>query len=108
MFVWLALFLNEKEQKRHQIDAQYMKKLQSDLNGGMRAILLDWLADVGLKVLWSCIPFLPHHSLFQFKLLNDTTHMTVMVIDRYLSTKPNVSRKQLQLVGVSAMLVASK
>jgi hypothetical protein len=28
-----------------------MKKMQSDLNGGMRAILLDWLADVGLKVL---------------------------------------------------------
>ncbi len=37
-------------QKRHQLDAQYMKKMQSDLNGGMRAILLDWLADVGLKV----------------------------------------------------------
>jgi hypothetical protein len=44
----------------------------------------------------------------QFKLLNDTTHMTVMVIDRYLSTKANVSRKQLQLVGVAAMLIASK
>ena len=84
-------FLRAKEQ-RHAIDAGYMRKMQNDLNSGMRAILLDWLTDVGLK----------------FKLLNDTTHMTTMLIDRYLSIQPNVSRKQLQLVGVSCMLVASK
>jgi hypothetical protein len=84
-------FLRAKE-KRHALDAHYMKKTQNDLNGGMRAILLDWLADVG----------------FKFKLLNDTTHMTVMVIDRFLATRHNISRRQLQLVGVGAMLVASK
>lgn len=84
-------FLRAKE-KRHAVDAGYMRKMQNDLNPGMRGILLDWLADVGLK----------------FKLLNDTTHMTVMLIDRYLASKANVSRKQLQLVGVSCMLIASK
>ncbi len=84
-------FLRVKE-ARFQLDANYMCKTQSDLTPGMRAILLDWLADVGLK----------------FKLLNDTTHMTVMLVDRYLAVKPNVSRKQLQLVGVTCMLIASK
>jgi hypothetical protein len=69
-----------------------MKKVQSDLNSGMRGILLDWLSDVGLR----------------FKLLNDTNHMTVMLIDRYLASKKDVSRKKLQLVGVGAMLIASK
>jgi len=84
-------FLRVKE-ARFQLDANYMCKTQSDLTPGMRAILLDWLADVGLK----------------FKLLNDTTHMTVMLVDRYLAVKSNVSRKQLQLVGVTCMLIASK
>ena len=80
------------KERRYALDAGYMRKTQSDLNPGMRGILLDWLADVGLK----------------FKLLNDTTHMTVMLIDRYLATRSNVCRKQLQLVGVACMLVASK
>lgn len=84
-------FLRVKE-ARYMLDANYMRKTQNDLTPGMRAILLDWLADVGLK----------------FKLLNDTTHMTVMLVDRYLATKHNVSRKQLQLVGVACMLIASK
>lgn len=84
-------FLRAKE-ARHVLDAGYMAKTQSDINPNMRAILFDWLADVGLK----------------FKLLNDTTHMTCMVIDRYLATQHHVSRTQLQLVGVSSMLVACK
>lgn len=87
----IYVFLRAKE-ARHQLDAGYMRKTQSDLTPGMRGILLDWLADVGLK----------------FKLLNDTTHMTVMLLDRYLAARHNVSRKQLQLVGVACMLIASK
>ena len=57
----------------------------------MRAILLDWLVEVHLK----------------FKLLPETLHLTGSLIDRYLASNP-VSRKNLQLVGVTAMLVASK
>lgn len=57
----------------------------------MRAVLLDWLVDVHLK----------------FKLLPETLFLTVNLIDRYLE-KVSISRKILQLVGVSAMFIASK
>ncbi len=57
----------------------------------MRAILIDWLIDV--------------HS--KFKLLNETLFLTVNLIDRYLS-KCQVSRQNLQLIGVSCMFIATK
>ncbi len=57
----------------------------------MRAILVDWLIDVHLK----------------FKLLPETLFLTINITDRYLSNV-NINRKILQLVGVSAMFIASK
>ena len=57
----------------------------------MRSILIDWLVEVHLK----------------FKLMPETLYLTVNLIDRYLA-KRNVTRKRLQLVGVTAMLIASK
>ncbi|KAA0154165.1 hypothetical protein FNF27_07528 [Cafeteria roenbergensis] len=64
---------------------------QTDVNAKMRAILVDWLLEVH----------------FKFKLLPETLYLTVNIIDRYLERKP-VVRTKLQLVGVTAMLVASK
>ncbi|XP_065498192.1 G2/mitotic-specific cyclin-B2 [Caloenas nicobarica] len=61
------------------------------LNGRMRAILVDWLVQV--------------HSRFQ--LLQETLYMCVAVMDRFLQSHP-VPRKRLQLVGVTALLLASK
>ncbi|XP_023585621.1 G2/mitotic-specific cyclin-B2 [Trichechus manatus latirostris] len=63
----------------------------SDLNGRMRAILVDWLVQV--------------HS--KFRLLQETLYMCIAVMDRFLQTHP-VSRKKLQLVGITALLLASK
>ena len=57
----------------------------------MRAILIDWLIEVHLK----------------FKLLPETLFLTVNLIDRYLG-KEIIPRTKLQLVGVTAMLIASK
>ncbi|KAI9540521.1 G2/mitotic-specific cyclin-B2 [Dissostichus eleginoides] len=57
----------------------------------MRALLVDWLVQV--------------HSRFQ--LLQETLYLTVAVLDRFLQVQP-VSRRKLQLVGVTAMLVACK
>jgi cyclin B len=57
----------------------------------MRAILIDWLVDVHLK----------------FKLVPETLFLTISLIDRYLE-KRAVKRQKLQLVGVTAMLIASK
>ena len=57
----------------------------------MRAILVDWLATVHLK----------------FKLSPETLFIAINLLDRYL-TLNQVERKELQLVGVCCMLVASK
>lgn len=64
---------------------------QTDINEKMRAILIDWLVEVHLK----------------FKLMPETMYLTVNIIDRFLERKL-VIRQKLQLVGVTAMLLASK
>ncbi|CAK9858325.1 unnamed protein product [Sphagnum jensenii] len=80
----------------HKIEVQscvppdYMTR-QADINEKMRAILIDWLIEVHLK----------------FKLMMETLYLTTNLIDRYLSVQ-SVSRKNLQLVGVTALLLAAK
>ena len=64
---------------------------QQDINEKMRAILVDWIIEVHLK----------------FKLLPETLFITVSLIDRYLEIE-QIKRTNLQLVGVTAMLIASK
>ncbi|VAI81727.1 unnamed protein product [Triticum turgidum subsp. durum] len=64
---------------------------QSDINEKMRGILIDWLIEVHYKL----------------ELLGETLFLTVNIIDRYLA-RENVARKKLQLVGVTAMLLACK
>jgi G2/mitotic-specific cyclin-B, other len=64
---------------------------QTEINAKMRAILTDWLIEV-------------HHK---FELHPETLYLTVCIIDRYLSMS-TVARRELQLVGVSAMLIACK
>jgi transcription initiation factor TFIIIB Brf1 subunit/transcription initiation factor TFIIB len=44
---------------------------------------------------------------YRFDLLQETMFLTTLLIDRYLSVQ-TVEKKQLQLVGVTAMLIASK
>jgi cyclin B len=64
---------------------------QKDINEKMRAILVDWLIEV--------------HS--KFNLREETLFLTINLIDRYLE-KVQVPRSQLQLVGVTALNIASK
>lgn len=68
----------------------YMER-QTHINEKMRSILIDWLIEVHLK----------------FKLIPETLYLTVNVIDRYLD-KQIVSRQKLQLLGVTALFLASK
>ena len=70
--------------------ATFMTK-QTDINEKMRAILIDWLVEVHLK----------------FKLMPETLYLTVNLIDRFLE-KETIARNKLQLVGVTAMFIASK
>ena len=69
----------------------YMESMQTDINPMMRSILLDWLVEVGQE----------------YRLTSDTLFLSAAYIDRYLSLV-DVKRNRLQLVGVTAMLVASK
>nr|XP_023919243.1 G2/mitotic-specific cyclin S13-7-like [Quercus suber]POF01853.1 g2/mitotic-specific cyclin s13-6 [Quercus suber] len=64
---------------------------QPEINESMRAILVDWLIDVHRK----------------FELSPETLYLTINIVDRFLAIKI-VSRRELQLVGISAMLMASK
>ncbi|GAB4850546.1 G2/mitotic-specific cyclin S13-6, variant 2 [Ancistrocladus abbreviatus] len=65
--------------------------MQPDINERMRSILVDWLIEV-------------HHK---FELRPETLYLTINIIDRFLSLI-TVPRKELQLVGISSMLIASK
>lgn len=65
---------------------------QMDVTPKMRSVLLDWINEV-------------HH---QFNLEVETFHMTVSMIDRYLQFTSGTPRKHLQLVGVTALFMASK
>ena len=69
----------------------YMSSKQTDINERMRGILFDWLVEVHLK----------------FKLLPETLFITLNIIDRYLS-KQIIERKYFQLLGITAMFIASK
>ncbi|MEQ2198125.1 G2/mitotic-specific cyclin-B2, partial [Xenoophorus captivus] len=84
--IYTYLHLLEVQQA---VRADYMKG--SEITANMRAILIDWLIQV--------------HSRFQ--LLQETLYLTVAILDRFLQVQP-VSRRKLQLVGVTAMLVACK
>lgn len=44
---------------------------------------------------------------YKFELMDETLFLTVSLIDRFLAVQP-VIRKKLQLVGVTAMLIACK
>ncbi|KAH9790327.1 cyclin-B1-1 [Citrus sinensis] len=64
---------------------------QPEINAKMRSILVDWLTEVHRK----------------FELMPETLYLTVHIVDRFLS-KETIQRKELQLVGISAMLIACK
>nr|BAE53367.1 cyclin B1 [Allium cepa] len=65
--------------------------IQVEINEKMRAILGDWLIEVHCK----------------FELMPETLYLTFYIIDKYLSME-KVIRRELQLVGISSMLIASK
>lgn len=73
-------------------DPEYLSKLKPSINAEMRAILVDWMMEV-------CS---------DFGLKRETFHYAVNYVDRYLSSVSEISKKDLQLVGVTALFIASK
>lgn len=74
----------------HRPDPDYMSR-QHRVNHKMRTVLIDWLVLVHIK----------------FGLLPETLYITTNIIDRFLQ-RSQASKEKLQLVGVTAMLIASK
>ena len=73
--------------------ARYLSgQFQPQLNVRMRAILIDWMIEVCQE----------------FRLKRETLHYAVNFVDRYLSKVAEVRRGSLQLVGVTALFIASK
>ena len=80
----------QTSERETQPDPSYMKR-QTQVNENVRAILVDWLINVHAK----------------FKLLPETLFLTINLVDRYLSLVV-VKKDQVQLVGVAALLIATK
>lgn len=66
-------------------------KSQLEINVRMRSILVDWLIEVHRR----------------FELTPKALYLTINILDRYLSME-NVSRRELQLVGIGSLLLACK
>lgn len=80
-------------EQQQAIKENYLKTKPGVLIPKMRTVLVDWLVEV--------------HQ--QFSLLQETLYMAVAILDRYLQcAAEKVPRKKLQLVGVTAMFIASK
>lgn len=73
-------------------DPNFLENYQPDLSSIMRAILVDWMMEV-----WN-----------EFTLKRETFHYAVNYVDRFLSSKHNIRKEELQLVGVTSMFMAAK
>ena len=68
------------------------RSMQPYINEKMRSILVDWLIEVHYK----------------FKLFESTLYLTINIVDRFLEKSRKTPRRDLQLVGVTSLLIASK
>lgn len=78
-------------ERERQFDVQPYMNIQKDINPTMRTILVDWLIEVQEN----------------FELFHETLYLGVRLVDMYLSKK-EVLRENLQLVGATCLLIASK
>lgn len=81
------LFIKEK---LYRPNPNYMD-LQTDINSRMRVILIDWMYAVVLR----------------FKLLPESYQLSVLLVDRFLSSYL-ITRDKLQLLGITCLFTAAK
>jgi len=84
----IYVYLNKLE-RRYRVSPNFLDG--KTVTAKMRSVLIDWLIQVHLK----------------FHLLPETLYGCIQIIDAYLQAQ-HVAKSQLQLVGVTAMFVASK
>lgn len=74
-------------------DPHYLNDVkQPNLTSNMRATLLDWMMEVSEE----------------FQLKRETYHISVNLVDRYLSLKHSIKKRHFQLVGVTSLYIAAK
>ncbi|XP_073970764.1 G2/mitotic-specific cyclin-B-like [Rhodnius prolixus] len=66
--------------------------LNSNVNEKMRGTLIDWLVDVQVE----------------YELLQESLHLAVSLIDRFIQISSEVNAKNFQLIGVCCMAIAAK
>jgi len=81
----------KSQEGAYMCDVDYIKNVQKEMKDTSRAFLIEWIIDVHRK----------------FKLLSETLYVTVSIIDRYLS-RVSIEKKQLHILGVAAILIATK
>ena len=87
--IYTNLLLDQINSKL-KIDQNYMNK-QNNINGQMRAILVDWLIEI--------------HFRMHFK--RKTLFQTIFIIDSFLSKKI-IKKDKFQLLGVACLLISCK
>ena len=88
------IYLNmRKDEATFKVDSDYLTKVQlpTEVKDTSRAFLVEWIIDVHRK----------------FRLLPETLYVTVLLIDRYLSTK-QIKKSQLHILGVTSLLISTK
>lgn len=83
-------FLKSLESK-HFIRERYLTSSHI-MTHTMRSLLVDWLFEVQQT----------------FKLLNETIHLSISLLDLFMQDHPSIPKDKLQLVGVSCIFLASK
>jgi len=77
-------------EKSDRVNPNYMK-IQIDLLPEYRFVLIEWMSEVYIK----------------YCLTSETLFLAIQLVDQFLSIKP-VSRVKLQLIGLTALLIACK
>ena len=85
----IYVYLRKREMEMR-VNPRYMSS-QIDISESMRRMLVTWMVDVGLE----------------FQLMSETTFLAVTIVDQFLQQR-KVPRDRLQLLGIAAMLMASK
>ena len=86
--VWELMLQKDETYTRNPL----MMARHPNLQARMRSILIDWLSEV-CEV---------------YKLHRETFYLALDFVDRYLSTESNVPKHDLQLIGITCLLISSK
>jgi len=87
----ITTFLLEEE-TRFMLPKSFMKDQTEGVTEKMRAYLVDWLTELHYK----------------FKMLSETLFVTIGIVDHYLAIVTDITKQQLQCLGITALLIAGK